>query len=243
MTEDIIFKRRNRLKKHFTNTSNVLLYCYDKLSDAAKITFQIIESFDWESNETQDSKGYVFPAVATIAKLRRTSERTIRRHIHELIAVKLLTRMRRRNKASILYIEEISQEEEEHYFALMQPPKPATSAPERQAGEREQVRTDKNVRSHSHGERTKMSVAYMKENEKKENETNVNGDKNPTARKQETGMMSLSTITAQFDIDAYRYPKRTADDTAKRDYYAQTMAEDLNDTSPPYRKYVRVRER
>ena len=145
MTEDIIFRRRNRLKKHFTNTSNVLLYCYEKLSDAAKITFQVIESFDWESNETQDSKGYVFPAVATIAKLRRTSERTIRRHILELIAVKLLTRIRRRNKASILYIEEISLEEEDKYLALIQPQQLGTSAPERQVGEREYVRTDKNV--------------------------------------------------------------------------------------------------
>ncbi len=111
MQEDIIFKRRNRLKKHFTNTSNVLLYCYETLTDAAKITFQVIDSFDWEDKESQDSKGYVFPAVETIAKLRRASERTIRRHILELIGAKLLTRIRRRNKPSILYIEEVSDEE------------------------------------------------------------------------------------------------------------------------------------
>ncbi len=49
MAEDIIFRRRNKLKKHFTNTSNVLLYCYAFVSDAAKITFQVIDGFDWES--------------------------------------------------------------------------------------------------------------------------------------------------------------------------------------------------
>ncbi|MDQ5854064.1 MAG: helix-turn-helix domain-containing protein, partial [Chloroflexota bacterium] len=181
------------------------------------------------------SKGYVFPAVATIAKLRRTSERTIRRHILELIAVKLLTRIRRRNKASILYIEEISAAEEEKYFALIQPQQPAVPAPVQHTGKQEQVRTDKNVHSQPHGERTKMSVAYVKENETKENEINVNEDKKQTAKKQRNGMMPLADITVQFDIDRYRSAKRpekkqTPDVTAKRDYYAQTMAQELNDT-------------
>ena len=81
MAEDIIFKRRNRLKKHFVPTSNVLLYCYRTVSDAAKITYQVIDSFDWESKETGDSKGYVFPATETLATIRNMSERTIQRHI------------------------------------------------------------------------------------------------------------------------------------------------------------------
>jgi hypothetical protein len=114
--EDIIFKRRNRLKKHFVNVSNVLLYCYEFVSDAAKITFQVIDGFDWESKETGDSKGYVFPAVETIAKIRHTSIRTIQRHILELIKAKLLTRIRQRNKPSILYIEEVSDGEVDKYF-------------------------------------------------------------------------------------------------------------------------------
>ena len=103
MIEDIIFKRRNRLKKHFINISNVLLYGYRTLSDAAKITFQVIDGFDWEDAETQDSKGYVFPSIKTIAEIRGTSERTIFRHIKELEQVKLLTRIRQRNKPSILH--------------------------------------------------------------------------------------------------------------------------------------------
>src|SRR5438094_471945 len=120
MQEEIIFKRRNRLKKHFVNVSNVLLYCYECVSDAAKITFQIIDGFDWEDKQTGESKGYVFPAVETIAKIRHTSVRTIQRHIQELIQAKLLTRIRQRNRPSILYIEEVSDEEVNKYFQFFE---------------------------------------------------------------------------------------------------------------------------
>ena len=61
--EAFIFKRRNRLKKHFVNVSNVLLYCYEFVSDAAKITFQVIDGFDWESKETGESKGWSEPLL------------------------------------------------------------------------------------------------------------------------------------------------------------------------------------
>jgi hypothetical protein len=118
MVEDITFKRRNRLKKHFVNVSNVLLYCYAFVSDAAKITFQVIDGFDWESKDTGESKGYVFPALETMAKIRHTTVRTIQRHIRELIQAKLLTRIRQRNKPSILYIEEVAEAEVEKYFAF-----------------------------------------------------------------------------------------------------------------------------
>src|SRR3954463_4086390 len=121
MQENIIFRRRNRLKKHFVNVSNVLLYCYEFVSDAAKITFQVIDGFDWESKETRESKGYVFPAVEMIAKIRHTSVRSVQRHILELIKAKLLTRIRQRNKPSILYIEEVSDEEVDKYFQYFEP--------------------------------------------------------------------------------------------------------------------------
>ena len=67
------------------------------------------------------------------------------------------------------------------------------------------------------------------------NITNVNVNKKQTAKKQGTGMMPLAGIAAQYDIDTYRSPKRqgrkqATDDTAKRDYYDQTMAQELNDT-------------
>src|SRR5436309_13682777 len=120
MNDEVIFKRRNRVKKHFVNTSLVLLYCYNTVSDAAKITFQVIDGFDWESKETGDSKGFVFPAVEKLAEIRHTSVRTIQRHILELIKAKLLTRVRQRNKPSILYIEEVSDEEVQKYFEFFE---------------------------------------------------------------------------------------------------------------------------
>ncbi len=163
MAEDIIFRRRNRLKKHFTNTSNVLLYCYETLTDAAKITFQVIDSFDWEDKEAHDSKGYVFPAVEKIATLRRTSDRTIRRHIRDLIEAKLLARVRRRNKPSILYIEDVSDNEVNKYFDLLKPQTPTT--PVQKKGRSDDLRTDKNDHSHKAQERTKMTIAYNKEDE------------------------------------------------------------------------------
>src|SRR3712207_3902034 len=232
MQEDIIFRRRNRLKKHFTNTSNVLLYCYAFVSDAAKITYQVIDGFDWESKETGESKGYVYPAVETIAHIQHTSVRTIQRHILELIKAKLLTRVRQRNKPSILYIEEVSDAEVQKYFQFFdgkeqkrEHTKPDTPP---------QSRNDKTVVSHKAPETTKMSVAYMKENEEKENETNVNEGKAKTAKRQGTGMTSLGDISSQYDIDRYRSVKKpanplTADERAKREYYAQTMAQALND--------------
>src|ERR1035437_9969717 len=116
MQEEVVFKRRNRLKKHFVNVSNVLLYGYKALSDAAKITYQVIEGFDWEDKETGDSKGFVFPSIEKIAEIRNAAKRTIFRHIQELEKVLLLTRVRRRNKASILYIEEVSDIEANSYL-------------------------------------------------------------------------------------------------------------------------------
>ena len=83
MNDAVIFQRRNRLKRHFVTTSNVLLYGYPPLSDAAKITYQVIDGFDWESKATGDSKGYVFPAVETLATIRHTTVRTIQRHLKE----------------------------------------------------------------------------------------------------------------------------------------------------------------
>ncbi len=240
MQEEVIFRRRNRLRNHFVNTSNVLLYCYEKLSDAAKITFQVIESFDWESRETHDSKGYVFPAVATIAKLRRASERTIRRHILELIETKLLTRIRRRNKASILYIEEISTEEEQKYFDLIQP-KPASEDKDSIGKGVEEFRTDKNVRSENLGERTKMSVAYrMKEDEKKENEINVNANLQIFDTKRRYGMQGMGDILKRLDAVG-KLPeqnkttpseistKQSPEERIKRDYFAKQIATELND--------------
>lgn len=223
MNENFVFQRRNRLKKHFVNTSNVLLYCYEALSDAAKITFQVIDGFDWEDHETGESKGYVYPAVETLANIRKTSVRTIQRHILELIEAKLLTRLRRRNKSSVLYIEEVSEIEINKYFDVIKPKNEANKS-----------RNDKNVVSHKAPETTKMSFAYSnKKDEKKENEINVNED---LKKRKGNGMMSLQGIMKQYDIDKHSLSKNKVKSLQsvpknrdKRDYYAQEIANTLGD--------------
>jgi hypothetical protein len=245
MQEDIIFRRRNRLKKHFVNVSNVLLYCYEFVSDAAKITFQVIDGFDWESKETGERKGYVFPAVEMIAKIRHTSVRTIQRHILELIKAKLLTRIRQRNKPSILYIEEVSDEEVNKYFQYFE-------AKERklkfsQAEKPSKCRNDIFVVSHEVPETTKMSFAYTKEDEKKENEINVNGNFQSDSPRKRRGLQRISDILKQFDTQKVSpqlivqktkptvqakpklVRKQKPDEILKRDYLAEEIATTLGD--------------
>src|SRR5258708_14839765 len=238
MQEDVIFRRRNRLKKHFVNVSNVLLYCYDFVSDAAKITFQVIDGFDWESKETGESKGFVFPAVETIAKIRHTSVRTIQRHMLELIKAKLLRSVRQRNKPSILYIEDVSDEEVNTFFAFFDA-KEKKSEPI-QTEKPTKSRKDKNVVSHKAPETIKMSFAYMKENEKKENEINVNADFKIAEEKKRHGMQGMKDIMKRFDtvklpptqekqIPKISPAKQKPEEKIKRDYFAEQIATELQD--------------
>lgn len=232
MQEDVIFRRRNRLKKHFVNVSNVLLYCYDFVSDAAKITFQVIDGFDWESKETGESKGFVFPAVETIAKIRHTSVRTIQRHMLELIKAKLLTRVRQRNKPSILYIEEVSDEEVNTFFEFFETKEKKLEPIQREKSA--QSRNDKNVVSHEAPETTKMSFAYKEKNEKKENEINVNENFQFAETKEGYGMQGLNDIMRRFDIEKQKTVNRPSkkekpEEVLKRNYLADEIALSLDD--------------
>ncbi len=72
-------------------------------------------------------------------------------------------------------------------------------------------------------------------NDKKENNTNVNEYEKRAEKQKGNSMISLGDISSKIDIETYRYSqqsdtKRIADDTAKREYYAQIMAQELNDT-------------
>ena len=226
MTEDIIFKRRNRLKKHFVNTSNVLLYCYKAVSAEAKITYQVVDSFDWEEKETGESKGYVFPAVETLADIRGASIRTIQRHIKELEQVGLLTRQRRNHQASILFIEDVSEQEAAIYLE--------TYVHKTRREQETQKPNDKNVVLLKGSQTTKMAVAYMKENEMKENEMNVNEHVNIPDEKKRSGLEGIRAILRRFDTINPKATKRAKqkakpDESAKRDYYAQHLAEELQD--------------
>ncbi len=247
MSEDFIFKHRNRLKNHFVNVSKVLLYGYRNLSDGAKITFQVIDGFDWEDKTTGDSKGYVFPAAETIAKIRNTTVRTVQRHIKELETARLITRQRRKYRASVLFIESVSDKEADNYFEMLKNNGKRVGKRE----EKEDTRNDKNVSSKQVGETTKMSVLYIKENKNKENEINVNEDfktfKNEESReqteKQNRGgkMKSLKDLMAQYDLQKPRKVKKETKlqrktvkingnvDRNKRDYLASEMADKLND--------------
>ena len=112
--DNVTFRRRNRLKKHFVITSNVLLFGYPHVSDSAKITYQVIDSFDWQDGQGL-RKGYAYPSVPHLADIRGVADRTIQRHIEELIEVRLLTKEERSGHTNILYIEDISEEEKHRY--------------------------------------------------------------------------------------------------------------------------------
>lgn len=112
--EDFTVRRRNRLRHHYTLTSNVLLFGYRRLSGGAKLTYQVIDSFDW-GDSVGLRKGYAYPSVARLARASRVSDRTIQRHVGELIAAGLLTREERRGRTNVLYIEDVSEWETRRY--------------------------------------------------------------------------------------------------------------------------------
>ena len=239
MPEEIIFRRRNRIKNDVVITSKVLLYGYAHVSDAAKITYQVIDGFDWEDKATKASKGCAWPASETLANIRKTTVRTIERHIKELEQSQLLTRVRRRNKPSILYIEDISQEEIDHYVAeYVETPtdraksrgeqSPKTFSITNYTETPSQSRNDKNVGSDEASETTKMSVAYKKENEGKENKINVNEDFNKTNPKRRRKTSSIGDILKTYQLPP---PKRItkSEIQLKRDSLAEQLAQDLHD--------------
>jgi len=112
--EDFTVRRRNRLRHHYTLTSNVLLFGYRRLSDGAKLTYQVIDSFDW-GDSAGLRKGYAYPSVARLARARGVSDRTIQRHVSELIQAGLLTREERPGQTNVLYIEDVSEWEASRY--------------------------------------------------------------------------------------------------------------------------------
>lgn len=200
--EDYKFKRRNRLKKHFVNTSLVLLYGYKAVSDSAKITYQVIDSFDWEDKETQTSKGYAFPSVRTIAKIRGVSDRTVQRHLTELVAAELLTKVERVGEPSLLIIEEVSDQEANSYLEKYS-------------------RGDKNVTTPT----TEMSPQYKTE-ELKEDKENVN-EIHLTGGTENSEPEPLKDILER--LQKFRTAKKKPPERAKRDYLAGEMVRELGD--------------
>ena len=118
--DQVQIRRRNRLRHHYTMTPNVLLFGYRMLTDAEKLTYQAIDSFDW-SDGAGLRKGFVYPSLRTLASLRGTAERTIRRHLAALEREGLLTRELRPSRTSVLWIEEPSEKETRAYLSLVAP--------------------------------------------------------------------------------------------------------------------------
>ncbi len=118
--DQVQIRRRNRMRHHYTMTPNVLLFGYRMLTDAEKLTYQAIDSFDW-SDGAGLRKGFVYPSLRTLASLRGTTERTIRRHLAALERVGLLTRELRPSRTSVLWIEEPSEEEISAYVSMFTP--------------------------------------------------------------------------------------------------------------------------
>lgn len=112
--EGFSIQRRNRLRDHYTITSNVLLFGYSALSDAAKITYQVIDSFDW-TDATGTRKGFAYPSLRLLARIRGIERRSIRRHLAELEVAQLITRVEQTGQPSLLIIEDPSAEEAEKY--------------------------------------------------------------------------------------------------------------------------------
>lgn len=116
--EDLTIRRRNRLKHHYTLVSNVIIFGYQQLTDAEKLTYVAIDSFDWP-DEKGERKGYAYPSLGTLARLRGCDERTIRRHLVALEEVHLLSREQRAGRPNLLWIEEPSEGESEKYLSTI----------------------------------------------------------------------------------------------------------------------------
>lgn len=116
--ENLTIRHRNLLRHHFTQTSNVLLFGYQNLSDGAKLTYQVIDSFDW-SDASGLRKGHAYPSLGWLAKIRGVKKRSIRRHIADLERVHLITRQERIAQASVLVIEDPSPQETDRYLEMV----------------------------------------------------------------------------------------------------------------------------
>jgi DNA-binding MarR family transcriptional regulator len=246
MKEEIVFQRRNRLKNHFVNTSKVLLYGYKEVSDGAKITYQVIDGFDWEDKETGNSKGYVFPAIATLANIRRTTVRTIHRHIKELEEAKLLTRKRRQSLPSILIIEDLSKKEIKTYLdEYVASENNQKNRPKKKSAKKlstkkwkklrpksQELRNDIFVVSDSEPETTKMSFANKVRKEKEvyyeENEIIVNDNLQIVRQKRNGQTSSIGDLLKSYHLPALQKTGKS-DQNLQRDMVAEQLSNDLND--------------
>lgn len=110
-------RRRNKLRRHSTVVSNVIIRGYHHVSDHAKMTYLALDSYDWP-DENGQSKGNVWPSMSTIAADRGKSRLSILRDVQELSEAGLLTveSGKERGTPNLYWIEDPSDEEVEKYL-------------------------------------------------------------------------------------------------------------------------------
>jgi len=101
--EGINGRQRSRPARAFTQVDNALIFGYPYLTDAEKMTYLAIDSFDWP-DKAGSRKGYAFPAVKKLAELRRLDVRTIQRHLDNLENAGLIRRESWPGKPNRLWI-------------------------------------------------------------------------------------------------------------------------------------------
>jgi hypothetical protein len=205
--EDLLVRHRNRMRHHYTTTSNVLLFGYKQLSDAAKITYQVVDSFDWEG-ERGLRKGYAYPAIQRIARARGLSVRAVQRHLAELETVGLLEREFRYHQTTLLFINDPSEAETKAYLASLteQSDKNVTLLVTRQS--------DKNV--------TQRNTNSPEENK------NVNVEELNNRRGEPEALGQIVNRYAN-GYDATRRRDLRQEETARREYLASEMLALLGD--------------
>jgi hypothetical protein len=116
--DNLQIRRRNKLRRHSTVVSNVIIRGYNHVSDHAKMTYLALDSYDWP-DENGQSKGNVWPSMNTIATDRGKSRLSILRDVQELSEAGLLTveSGKERGTPNLYWIEDPSEEEIEKYLA------------------------------------------------------------------------------------------------------------------------------
>jgi DNA-binding transcriptional ArsR family regulator len=206
--EDMTIRRRNRLRHHYTITSNVLLFGYKHLSDAAKVTYQVIDSFDW-SDSAGLRKGFAHPSLGRLAAIRGVDRRSIRRHLAQLETARLITREERPGRPSLLVIEDPSAGETQRYLATFAG-----------RGSDSSVRPtpDKNVRPYKKEER-----------EERQNIVNVDKSLLEQERGERRPYEHISHTIRELATSLKARSKGAPPEKAKREYLAQEMVRVLGD--------------
>lgn len=220
--ENLHIRHRNVLRHHYTRTSNVLLFGYRGVSDGAKMTYQVIDAFDW-ANADGLRKGFAHPTLAHLARIRATSTRTVRRHLEELEGTGLLTRQERPGRPSLLIIEDPSADQAEQYLKSFGPD--PEGEPDGRGGDYDFSETpDKNVRP----PRTKMSApTTLEEIQKEERQKNVEQALVEQRRGESTGSTHISTTLQHRRMELQARRMASADHRA--DFLADELCRELGD--------------